>query len=224
MTVLHTVLHSTAFVWNDPRRDARKLWPTETVIGAHDIVVAGRSLTDLAHERRTPCVLIAPIAASAVHPEAHAHVTLVVARITAREEPQGWHREVSATVDCDLHAIIPLVTHVELLSTPRARDLVQTVLRTAKDDARLHTRLPKALAPGDLIVFACTGALALSQVAPRTRTATVAVTVTDEAEATGGACRKYRGGPLADEPVSVVTEPMRRRWRRPARRRPSGSG
>ena len=194
MTVLHTVLHSTTFVWNDPRRDVRRLWPTDTVIGAHDISVGGRSLTGLAQERGTPCGLIAPVASSAAHPEADAHMTLVVARITAREEPQGWHREVSATVDCDLRAIIPLITHVELVSTPRARDLVQMVLRIDEDDARLHARLPKVLSPGDLIVFACTGALALSQVAPRARTAAVA----EDVEETGGACRKYRGGPLGD--------------------------
>ncbi|MCV0335435.1 MULTISPECIES: hypothetical protein [Microbacterium] len=200
MTVLHTVLHSTAFVWNDPRRDARQLWPKDTVIGAHDIVVAGRALSDLARERRTPCILIAPVAPSAAHPEADPHVTLVVARITAREEPPGWHREASATVDCDLRAIVPLVTHVERLRTPRARDLVQTVLRTDEDDTRLHARLPKALSPGDLIVFACTGALALSQVAPRTRTAAVAVVdaVAEDVEETGGVCRKYRGEPFAD--------------------------
>lgn len=30
MTVLHTVLHATAFVRSDPRRDARQLWPTTT--------------------------------------------------------------------------------------------------------------------------------------------------------------------------------------------------
>lgn len=34
MTVLHTILHSMAFVRNDPRRDAGALWPRETVLGA----------------------------------------------------------------------------------------------------------------------------------------------------------------------------------------------
>lgn len=192
MTVLHTVLHATAFVWNDPRRDVRKLWPTDTVIGTHDIVVAGRSLTDLASERHTPYVLIAPVDASAVHPEADAHVTLVVGRITAREERHGWH-DVAVTVDCDLRAIIPLVPHIELLNSPRARDLVPTILRSPEGDARLHARLPKTSSPGDLVVFACTGTLSLSQVVPRAHVAEPR----DDDEDAGGPCRKYLGGPVA---------------------------
>lgn len=192
MTVLHTVLHATAFVWNDPRRDVRPLWPANTVVGARDIVVAGRSLAALARERRTPCVLIAPTDSSAVHPGADAHVTLVVTRITAREEPQGWHRDVTLTVDGDLRALASLVTHVELLHAPHARDLTPTILRPADDGPRLRARLPKISSPGDLVVFTCTGILALSQVAPRGHAAHA-----DDDE-TGGACRKYRGGPLAE--------------------------
>ncbi|MFK3676660.1 hypothetical protein ACI2IP_02950 [Microbacterium sp. NPDC090218] len=194
MTVLHTVLHATAFVWNDPRRDVRQLWPKNTVIGAHDIVVAGRSLTELARVRSTPCVLIAPTGPSAVHPEAGAHVTLVVARITAREEPPRWHRDVALTVDCDLRALLPLVTHIELLHSPHARDLVPVILRSATGDDRLRARLPKATSPGDLIVFACTSTLSLSQVTPRDRTAADA----DDTEESGGSCRKYLGSPLAE--------------------------
>jgi hypothetical protein len=193
MTVLHTVLHATAFVWNDPRRDVRKLWPTDTEIGTHDILVAGRSLTDLASERHTPCVLIAPVGASAVHPEADAHVTLVVARITAREERHGWHHA-TATVDCDLRPIIPLVTHIELLNSPRARDLVPTILRSSEGDARLRARLPKTSSPGDLVVFACTGTLALSQVALRAHVAEPR----DDDEDACGPCRKYLDGPVAE--------------------------
>lgn len=191
MTVLHTVLHSTAFVWNDPRRDVRKLWPTDTEVRAHDIVVAGRSLTDLARERRTPCVLIAPTGPSAVHPEADAHVTLVVARIIAREEPHGWHREVVVTVDCALHALAPLVTHIDLLHSPRARDLAPTTLQTASGGTRLKARLPQACAPGDLVVFACTGTLSLSQVVPRENPGAERDDA-EETEATGRACRKYQ--------------------------------
>jgi hypothetical protein len=193
MTVLHTVLHSTTLVRNDPRRDARHLWPTRTVIGMHDIVVAGRSLTDLAKERSTPCVLIAPMGASAVHPEANAHVTLVVARITGREERHGWH-DVAATVDCDLRAIIPLVMHVELLHSPHARDLVPMTLRSAAGDAQLRARLPKRSSPGDLMVLVCMGALSLNQVSPRRRTSERPFDV----EETGGACRKYLGSPLGE--------------------------
>lgn len=193
MTVSHTVLHATAFVWNDPRRDVSPMWPANTVVGAHDIVVAGRSLAALARDRRTPCVLIAPTVPSAVHPEADAHVTLVVTRITDREEPRGWHRDVTLTVDGDLRALASLVTHVELLHAPHARDLVPTILRPADDGPRLRARLPRVSSPGDLVVFTCTGILALSQVAPRGH----ATAHTDDDE-TGGACRKYRGGPLAE--------------------------
>lgn len=202
MTALHTVLHATALVWNDPRRDTRALWPTNTVIGTQDIVVAGRSLIDLAKERCTPFVLIAPMGASAVHPAADAHVTLVVARITARGERRGWH-DVTAAVDCDLSAVIPLVTHIELLNSPRARDLAPIVLRSPEGDARLRTRLPKTSSPGDLVVFACTGTLSRSQVVPRAHIAEPA----DDDEDLGRACRKYLGGPGTDQVPGPTATP-----------------
>lgn len=192
MTALHTVLHATALVWNDPRRDSRELWPAKTVIGTHDIVVAGRSLTGLANERCTPYVLIAPMRASAVHPEADAHVTMVVARINTRVERRGVHG-VMATVDCDLSAIVPLVTHIELVNSPRTRDLVSMTLRSPEGDARLRARLPKTSSPGDLVVFACTGTISLSQVVPRAHLADPEGA--DDDEDTCGPCRKYQGDP-----------------------------
>lgn len=186
MSLAHSLFHTTALVRNDWRRDVRSLWPRGTTIADHDVIVGGRSLVGLARERHTPCLLIAPAEPTADHISADEHLTLVIATVTDRGEPRRWHREATVTVDCDLRAIADRVIHVDLLTAPHSRDLAAATLVSADGTALLHVRLPQVVSPGDLIVFACAGALALSQVAPRPR----AAETEHEEDAGRRACRK----------------------------------
>ncbi|WP_341975948.1 hypothetical protein LTA6_000552 [Microbacterium sp. LTA6] len=164
--MMHTLIHTTSLLRNDRQRESRDLWPQNTTISEHDVVVGGRSLIDLARERRTPCVLIAPAAASGIGDSGGAYRTLVVATVTARRERRRWHREVDLDVDCDLRPIIPRVMHAELLNSPRGRDLQPMLIHSSDEESPMRVRLPEQTSPGDLVVFACAGTLALSQITP----------------------------------------------------------
>lgn len=190
MNVVHGLLHSTALVHSDSRRDAGTLWPRDTTITDHDVIVGGRSLTALARKRRTPCVLITPDGVA----DSDSHRTLVVANVTARDERRGWHHGTEITVDCALKEVALRVMHAELLNTPREQDLVLMTIR-AIDGAALRARLPRMTSPGDLLLLVCNGTLALNQVTPRTRPSLPAAT---DSEETHAGCRKYLGGQLDD--------------------------
>ncbi|PRB11197.1 hypothetical protein CQ047_04970 [Microbacterium sp. MYb72] len=188
MILSHSILHATSLVRNDIRRDTSALWPAHTAVGAHDITVGGRSLVELARERRTPCVLIAPRSETARSVEEH--LTTVIAAVTIRSEPRRWHGEVDVAVDCTLGAIASRVMHVELLSSPRSRVLRRVLIHPADGGTPMHARLPETTAPGDLIVFTCTGSVSPSQLVPR-----AAVSPTSEEEGGFSGCRKYGGAP-----------------------------
>lgn len=185
MILSHSILHATSLVRNDIRRDTSALWPAHTAVGAHDITVGGHSLVELARERRTPCVLIAP-RPGAVH-GMEDHLTTVITTVTSRVEPRRRHGEVNVEVDCTLGAIASRVLHVELLNAPRSRALRRVLIHPSDGGAPLHARLPETISPGDLVVLTCTGSISPSQLTPR------AAASPAEADDGSGGCRKYRG-------------------------------
>lgn len=190
MSLPHTLLHAASLIHSDVGLDTRDLWPTRTRVGEDDIMVGGRSLIDLARERRTPCVLIAP--GSAAGRATDGYLTMVIATVTACEEPRPWHRDAHVSVDCTLDEIASHVMHVELLSRPRSRMLMPALIHPADGGAAMRARLPQAVSPRDLVVFTCTGTISPSQITRRA----AASPSSEEGEGFSG-CRKYRGDPSA---------------------------
>lgn len=163
---MHTLVSTTAILRNDVYRESIQLWPGGTTVADHDILVGDRSLTALARERRTPCVLIAPAHRAAFRSGGDEHRTLVVSTIKTRTEKHRWHHPVELTLDSDLKSIAPRLLHVELLRSPRDRRLAPVIIRSHNETMSLRARLPETSSPGDLIVFACSGTIALSEIKP----------------------------------------------------------
>ncbi len=159
MSALHTIIaaarqHSHTAPARPPLR------PRDTRFDDRDVHVGGRSLREVAQERVTPWVLIAPAEGSG----RDRFVSVVVTTVTGKEEPGLVCRTVHLAVDSDLDPIAAQITFVVLLNGATDRRLVSSVL-VGSGPSRRHVPalLPAITSPGDKLVLFCEGTVARSQ-------------------------------------------------------------
>ncbi|WP_341946665.1 hypothetical protein [Microbacterium sp. LWH11-1.2] len=161
MSMLHSIFATSLLIRQQAQRRRISAWPAETTVSPRDIAVAGRSLTDLARTRGTPCVLIARAGDA---DRGDGHRTVVLATVLGRTE--GDHRRpAEITVDCDLRIIGPRLLDALLLNGPRTRERTRLLVQQRDRQAPpLQVFLPADTSPGDLLTFVCEGTIAASQV------------------------------------------------------------
>jgi hypothetical protein len=150
----------------------------------HDVTVAGKSMTELADARRTPCVLITPRASGT----RDQFVSVVIATITGRAEPDRARRAVQLTVDCSLEAFPDTIAFAVLLNGPRDGMMVPSELVTrGRFGRRVRALLPAIASPGDRVVLFCDATIAHAQLIPP---ATALTDTHDEVDEWTGRCQK----------------------------------
>lgn len=160
MSMLHAIVSTSFLTRHDLQRRRLSAWPSGTTTSTRDILIQGKSLTDLAYTRGTPCVLIARSEGS---DRSDDHRTVVLATILGRAE--GRHlRPDEITVDCDLRSIRPQCLDALLVNSPRA--LARTPMLIHSRDHHcppLKVSLPSDTSQGDLLALVCRGTIAASQ-------------------------------------------------------------
>lgn len=159
MSILHTLITYRAMALSALYQDT-PLWPEGTTFTDADIWCGPQSLTVLAAERGTPCVLIAP---RGTRVEGDEHRTIVIATIRECVPRAGRGRPTELQIDCDLQALEARVLDSLLLKNPNAHHRKTCLLRSAGAQATLRARLPPSVRPGDLLALTCTGTIALAQ-------------------------------------------------------------
>jgi hypothetical protein len=160
MSIMHTLISSRAMALAALYEDCPP-WPADTAFAGRDISIGAQSLTALAAQRGTPCVLIAPSSASARGEE---YRTVIVTTILARTSRRGLRHPLELTVDCDLAALDSRVLDVLPLQCPNARHRKTTLLRSPHTQTAIRVLLPQTCAPGDLLALTCEGTIALGQI------------------------------------------------------------
>lgn len=160
MSIMHTLISSRAMALAALYEDC-PAWAEDTAFTDHDIRVGAQSLTALAAERGTPCLLIAPSSASARGAE---YRTVIITTILARTPRRGPRHPMELTVDCDLHPLDSRVLDVLLLQSPNAHHRKTTLLRSPNTQTAIRARLPQTCTPGDLLALTCKGTIAIGQI------------------------------------------------------------
>lgn len=163
MSIMHTLISSRAMALAALHEDCPP-WPADTTFAAHDITIGAQSLTALAAQRGTPCLLIAPRSASTRGEE---HRSVVMAAILARTPRRGLRHPMELTVDCDLSSLDSRVLDVLPVHCPNARRRKTTLLRSPYTQTAIRALLPQTCAPGDLLALTCDGTIALGQITSR---------------------------------------------------------
>lgn len=160
MSIMHTLISSRAMALAALYEDCPP-WPAGTAFAARDISIGAQSLTALAAQRGTPCLLIAPSSASARGEE---YRTVVVTTILDCTPRRGPRHPMGLTVDCDLGALDSRVLDVLPVQCPNARHRKTTLLRSSRTQTAIRALLPQTCAPGDLLALTCDGTIALGQI------------------------------------------------------------
>ena len=163
MSIMHTLISSRAMALAALYEDCPP-WPADTTFAARGISIGAQSLTALAAERGTPCLLIAPSSASAREEE---YRTVVITTVLARTPRRGLRHPMELTVDCDLSALDSRVYDVLPVLRPNARHRKATLLRSPHTQTAIRVLLPQTCAPGDLLALTCDGTIALGQITSR---------------------------------------------------------
>lgn len=160
MSLIHTLISSRAMALASLHEDA-PTWPADTAFTDRDISIGAQSLTALALEHGSPCVLIAPSSASA---RAEDYRTVVITAILASTPRSGSRHPMELTVDCELRALDSRVLDVLLLQSPNARHQKTILLRSSDTQKAIGARFPQVCRPGDLLALTCEGTIALGQI------------------------------------------------------------
>ena len=160
MSIMHTLISSRAMALAALYEDCPP-WPADTAFADRDISIGAQSLTALAAQRGTPCLLIAPSSASARGEE---YRTVVITTILDRTPRRGLRHPMELTVNCDLGALDSRVLDVLPLQCPNARHRKTTLLRSPHTQTAIRVLLPQTCAPGDLLALTCEGTIALGQI------------------------------------------------------------
>lgn len=160
MSIMHTLISSRAMALAALYEDCPP-WPADTTFSARDITIGTQSLTALAAQRGTSCLLIAPSSASAREEE---YRTVVITTVLARTPRRGLRHPMELTVDCDLAALDSRVLDVLPVQCPNARHRRTTLLRSPRTQTAIRVLLPQTCAPGDLLALTCEGTIALAQI------------------------------------------------------------
>lgn len=183
MSVLHTLISSRAMALAELYQDT-PTWPTGTTFTDRDITFGQQSLTSLAAERGTPCVLIAP---SGARQPGEEYRTVVITTILSCTPRDGWRHPMELTVDCDLRVLDGRVLDTLLLQHPNARHRKTVFVHLADQQNTIRAWLPETAAPGDLLALTAVGTIALGQIVPHPSRNT---TATDDNEQWQGRCLK----------------------------------
>ena len=160
MSVLHTLISTKAMALAELYQDTPD-WPAGTTFTDSDITVGQQSLTSLAAERGTPCVLIAP---SGARQPGEEYRTVVVATVLSCTPRAGWRHPMEVTIDCDLRALDGRVLDTLLLQHPNARHRNTVLVHAPGQQTTIRAWLPETAAPGDLLTLTVAGTIALGQV------------------------------------------------------------
>ncbi|WP_460477998.1 hypothetical protein [Brachybacterium huguangmaarense] len=160
---MHTLISSRAMALAALYEDCPP-WPAGTAFAARDISIGTQSLTALAAQRGTPCLLIAPSSASARGEEYRTVVVTTILDLTPR---RGLRHPMELTVDCDLGVFNSRVFDVLPVQCPNARHRKTALLRSPRTETAIRVPLPQTCAPGDLLTLTCDGPIALGQITSR---------------------------------------------------------
>lgn len=161
MSVLHTLISSRAMALGEVYQDT-PTWPAGSLFTDGDITVGHKSLTGLAAERGTPCVLIAP---SGTGQPGEEYRTIVIATILSCTPRGRWWHPMELTVDCDLRVLDGRVLDTVLLQRPNARHRKTVLVHAADQQSMIRAWLPETATPNDLVALASVGTIALGQIA-----------------------------------------------------------
>ncbi|AMG82296.1 MAG: hypothetical protein U1E32_02370 [Rhodoglobus sp.] len=160
MSIMHTLISSRAMALAALYEDCPP-WPADTTFADRDISIGAQSLSTLAAQRGTPCLLIAPSNASA---RGEDYRSVVITAILARTPRRGLRHPMELTVDCDLSALDSRVLDVLPVQCPNARRRKTTLLRSPHTQTAIRVLLPQTCAPGDLLALTCDGTITLGQI------------------------------------------------------------